>query len=111
MTTAAPPLPTNTPLVTVGGFRLRERLATRGRVEHWTAEDSSGAKIVVLTELLPTAGTGEWPSLAWEEQLRSRAEDLGLAGVCDRFEDDGRAYLALEQADGGTLWDVWDDPC
>ena len=51
-----------------------------------------------------------WPGLAWEEDLRRRAQHLGLSRALERFTAGGWDYLALEGPAGVTLWDVWDDP-
>jgi serine/threonine protein phosphatase PrpC len=113
---AAPPTP-----LPAGPHRLGERFDTRGAVERWTGErlgpESPGAVPVVLLrepqpapDAPPRPDPPPWPSLAWEEDLRRRAQHLGLPRVLDRFAEGGWDYLVLEGATGVTLWDVWDDP-
>ena len=51
-----------------------------------------------------------WPSLAWEERLRTRCRHLGLPRLLGRFTDDEYSYLAVEAPTGAMLWDAWDDP-
>jgi serine/threonine protein phosphatase PrpC len=102
-----------------GRFRVLEVVCRRGGVERFLARDESaaggGCVQLVREELAadgePPAGDGSvWPSLAWEERLRSRCRHHGLPRVLGRFSDDGFAYLALEIPAGVSLWDAWDDP-
>jgi PPM family protein phosphatase len=92
----------------VGRYRLRQRLDIRGEFERWSAEDETGTAVIILTE--PLMAPNDWPCTPWEDRIRDDQRDLGLSSVRDRFEECGRAFLALEYPEGVTLWEAWDDP-
>src|SRR5947209_5498575 len=108
MSAAARALPVDKPPETAGRYRLKSLLDARGGFERWSAEDEAGIPTVILTEPMPESPG--WPGLAWEQQIRAAAAELGVAGVAERWEDAGRAFLSLESPTGVTLWDVWDEP-
>jgi serine/threonine protein phosphatase PrpC len=109
MTAEPLPLPTDALPDAIGSYRLRDRLEVRGDVSRWAGMDETGSPVVIISEPSQSS-TAVWPSLAWEENLRDRAADLGLAGIRERFEDADGAHLVLEFPAGVTLWNVWDDP-
>src|SRR4051794_16626158 len=90
------------PPETVGRYHLVELFDERGRVERWTAEDDGGHPVVVFIERQQNEAAGT--ILAWEQQIRDGAADRGLAGVIERFNDGGRACLALEYPGSVSLW-------
>ncbi|MBX7103342.1 MAG: protein phosphatase 2C domain-containing protein [Gemmataceae bacterium] len=113
---AAPP---EGPLL-AGRYRLVELLSNRCGLERFLARDESLESLdfvqLVREPLppgddLPIPGDGSvWPSLAWEERLRTRCRHLGLPRVLARFNDQGYGYIVLEVPVGVNLWDAWEDP-
>lgn len=111
--------PDETPIL-AGRYRLVELLSNRCGLERFLARDEqseSHAFVQLAREPLPPGeevplpGDGSiWPSLAWEERLRSRCRHIGLPRVLSRFVDQGHAYLVLEVPTGVNLWDAWEDP-
>lgn len=103
-----------------GRYRLLETKVTRGGLTRFLACDLSlsAQPFVQLIRAplqhhedqpVPADGT-VWPSLAWEEKLRSRCRHMGLPRVLGHFSDEQFNYLALEVPSGVQLWDAWDDP-
>lgn len=111
--------PVEQPKWLAGRYALLELISVRGGVERYLAEDKGGdlpRHVQLVREKLPGDGELEipsdgsvWPSLSWEEKLRSRCRHIGLPRFLRRFAEDGYAYLAIEVPDGTNLWDAWDD--
>lgn len=103
-----------------GRFHITELISVRGGVERYLAEDHGGEAIrhvQLVREHLPVEDENErpadgtvWPSLTWEEKLRSRCRHIGLPKLVHRFTENGCAYLAIEVPKGTNLWDAWEDP-
>lgn len=113
------PVATQPTALLAGRYRVIDVVSRRGSVERLLAQDEPARQITcvqLVREELPPNGETQpsdgsvWPSLAWEERIRSRCRHHGLPRVLGRFTDSGFAYLALEVPNGISLWDAWDDP-
>ncbi len=102
-----------------GRYQLDRLVSNRCGLARYLAKDRS-TKFAPYVQLIreqqpvggdpPLPGDGSiWPSLAWEERLRSKCKHMGLPRVLGRFQDGDYAYLALELPKGVNLWDAWDD--
>lgn len=116
MTAGPSTRPTNSAELRGGLYRLGARVDLRGAVEwfdgfHRTSEGEYPVR--VGREPKPhhsTPATPIWPTLAWEADVRGRAQHLGLPRIVDRFEEGSHCFLVLESPMGVSLWDAWDDP-
>jgi eukaryotic-like serine/threonine-protein kinase len=94
------PLPTET----LGPYRLRDRLGTRGRFIAWRAEDAAGRPVG-----LQVLAAGPPPDAAAVERFADGAERLAglrhpnVLQVLGHGEAGGRLYLAMEPTNLGTL--------
>jgi len=94
------PLPTET----LGPYRLRDRLGTRGRFIAWRAEDAAGRPVGVQV-----LAAGPPPDVAAAERFADGAERLAglrhpnVLQVLGHGAEGGRLYLATEPASLGTL--------
>ena len=92
------------PIETLGPYRLRERLGSRGRFTAWRAEDAAGRPVGVQ---VLTAGPPPDPATA--ERFADGAERLeelrhpNVVQVIGHGEAGGRLYLATEPSALGTL--------
>lgn len=92
------------PPETLGPYRLRERLGTRGRFTAWRAEDAAGRPvgIQVLTAGPPAdAGTAE--RFADGAERLAELRHPNVLQVIGHGEAGGRLYLATEPTSLGTL--------
>src|SRR5437764_5627697 len=81
-----------------GRYRFDAQVDERGGVAWFTGvhlEPGGGVPVRIARErLVATESAGlSWPSIAWENDLRQRAQHLGLPRVLDRFQDADYAYL------------------
>lgn len=102
-----------------GRYQLDQLVSNRCGLERYLAKDHSTKSpqfVQLIRERLPVgdepplpADGSIWPSLAWEERLRTKCKHMGLPRVLGRFQDVNYAYLALELPLGVNLWDAWED--
>lgn len=95
-----------------GRYEIRARVDRRGDVE-WFAgvQHVNAAELPIRIGIEPISPSPRpWPSLEWEQNVRSRALHLGLPRIIDQFHAEGFSILILEDPSGISLWDAWDDP-
>jgi serine/threonine protein phosphatase PrpC len=71
--------------------------------------------VPTIDEALPVAqvaveGLMPWPSVAWEQALLAKLHHPGLPKIVEAFVEGKADVLVLEQPQGQSLWDAWDDP-
>lgn len=99
--------------IATGRCRLGERLDERGAIEWFdgTWQSPSPIRVRIGREKRCTGPDSPGRTgLAWEADVRERAQHLGIPRVIERFRADEFEYLVLEDPAGISLWDAWDDP-
>jgi len=95
-------------------YRFGELVDQRGGLAWYdgVCHDSSGRVRIArepIAQMERSAMFG-WPGIAWEVDVRSRAQHLGLPRIIERFEEGNFVYLVIEDPAGVSLWDAWDNP-
>src|SRR5256885_8760909 len=89
-------------MLIAGRYRLDELLGRSGMSEVWSAEDLELGRHVAIKLLAPDADTARF-----EREARAVASlaHPNVTQLYDYGEADGRPYMVLEYASGGTLED------
>ena len=87
----------------MGRYVLLELLGTGGMGEVYAAFDPTLDRKVALKLLFPGLEQGSREQMLAEARALARLNHPNVVGVHEVGEEDGRAYLALEYADGETL--------
>lgn len=93
--------------VTLGRFRVQNRLGAGGMGEVYRAEDTMLRRAVAIKRLSPLSGTTESDvsRLVREGQRASALNHPNIASVYDVMEDHGEVLLIMEYVEGVTLRD------